>query len=160
MPRFNDSEARRFEPQPEGDYILRVVEFDVGLSKGGKTAGADQYEVEFEIEGKSGRVWENLIDHEATAWKLDLFVKAAGVAPPKGAAYEFTADRAARAGVAFVDPFGLRVWARLVVDEYNGKKRNKVSIFYTDKPKLEPVRPAKSAEAPAVTPGDEDDIPF
>lgn len=166
MPRFNDSEAKVFEVQPEGDYILRVIGFEIGISKRGNTAGSENYEIEFQIETKSGRVWETLIDHELTAWKIDLFLKSADVALAKGEAFEFDKERAKANRVTYVNPWGLRCWARLIVDDYNGKKRNKVSVFYTDKQKLAPVRPVEAepaavpAGAPAVAADNEDDIPF
>lgn len=163
MPRFNDSEAKTFTVAPEGDYILRVTGFESGISSGGKTAGADKYEVEISIERpEGGRVWENLIDHDLTAWKIDCFIKCMGVVIPKGAGFEFDAEKAAQHGVTYVDPFGLRGWGKLIVEEYQGKKRNKVAIFYTDKPKLAPVRPAPApAAAPSVAGADDDsDVPF
>lgn len=162
MPRFNDSEAKTFTVAPEGDYILRVTGFERGISKGGKTAGADLYEAELSIERpEGGRVWEGLIDHDLTAWKIDCFVKCMGVVLPKGAGFEFNKTDADENGVAFVDPIGLRGWGKLIVEEYNGKKRNKVAIFYTDRPKLAPVRPTPApAEAPSVAGADDSDCPF
>lgn len=164
MPKFNDSENKTFTILPEGDYVFRVIGFEVGISKGGKTAGSDTYEVEVIFEGTGGRCWENLIDHPLTDWKIDTFLKSANVSLKAGTGFEFTAERARSNGVPFVNPYGLRGHCRVAVDEYNGKKRNKISIFYTDKPKLARHIPDPDAaaqgpavEVPAV---DEDDIPF
>jgi len=169
MPRFNDSEAKTFTVAPEGDYILRVTGFERSISKGGKTAGADLYEAELTIERpEGGRVWEGLIDHDLTSWKIDCFVKCMGIVLPKGAGFEFNKLDADENGVTHVDPIGLRGWAKLIIEEYQSKKtnkvekKNKVAIFYTDKPKLAPVRPAPApAAAPSVAGADDDDsIPF
>ena len=159
MPTFNDSEAR-LPFQPEGDYVWCVIEFGSKISSGGKTAGSDLYEVTLEIEPKGSRCFESLIDHEATAWKIDTFLKSAGVKIAKGEAFDFRKDVVENANAAeanekkpmkWVNPLGLRGWCHLVVEEYNGKKRNKVAIFYTDKAKL----PPRVIAAPAT-----DDAPF
>lgn len=164
MPTFNDSE-NLIPFVPEGDYVFCVTEFGQAISAGGKTAGATKYELALEIELKDGargpRVFENLIDHPATAWKIDTFLKSAGVVLPKGAAFEFNADDAASNGAQHVPPLGLRGWCRLVVEEYpanSGKRRNKVATFYTNKPKL-PAR-VIAPPAPDASAVDGEDIPF
>lgn len=157
MPTFHDSE--NIVPMvPEGDYVFRVVEFTQGISKGGKTAGCARYELKCAIElpdGKPGpNFYENLIDHASTAWKIDTFLKSAGIALPKGESFEFAFDDAADRGVRHVEPVGLRGWCNLAVEEYpvgSGKKRNRVATFYTNKPKLAPVI------APKI---DDADVPF
>lgn len=160
MPVFNDSEAVVYELVPEGDYVVRVIEFDIGLSKGSKTAGCDQYEVKVEVEGHKCRLYEVLIDHPSCAWKIDLFLKCMGVKIEKGKAFEFDYAKAQRAGITYVDPYGLRGHVRIVVEEPREpgrKRRNKVAVWYTDRPKLDPVRPP-SAEKPVEA--EVDDIPF
>jgi hypothetical protein len=169
MPTFNDSE--NLVPfVPEGDYVFCVTEFDQGISAGGQTAGCTKYELTLEVELKDGargpRVFENLIDdshrggQSKCAWKIDTFIKSAGVTLPKGAAFEFNADDAASNGAHHVPPLGLRGWCRLVVEEYpanSGKRRNKVATFYTNKPKL----PARVIETRRTDDGvDGEDIPF
>jgi len=162
MPTFKDSDNLvRFVP--EGDYIFTVTGFDQAVSAGGKTAGCTKYELELEIEIANGargpRVFENLIDHESCDWKIDTFIKSAGVNLAKGVPFEFTKDEADANGVQFVQPLGLRGWCRLIVEEYptnSGKKRNKVATFYTNKPKLAP-RPIAAPVEPKIT---DDDAAF
>ena len=153
MPKFNDSENRA-PFQPEGDYVFCVTEFEIGISNGQKTAGCEKYEVTLEIEGPGNQVFENMIDHESCSWKIDTFLKSAGVKLAKGEAFEFRKDTAERKGVRWVNPLGLRGHCRLIVEEYekNGQKRktNRVAVFYTDKPKL----------AARVIEKQEDDVPF
>lgn len=139
MPRFNDSEAKVFELAPEGDYVLRVVEFECGISKGGKTSGSDSYDVKFLIESKGSTFFETLIDHPSCAWKIDIFLKSAGVQLKKGEAFEFRKDKADYEAVPWIDPIGLRMWARVKIEPSQKdptKKYNKVAVFYTDRPKL------------------------
>lgn len=168
MPVFKDSEAKVFELAPEGDYVLRVVEFECGLSKGAKTAGSDEYSVTFLIESKGSRFFESLIDHDSCAWKIDLFLKAAGVQLAKGESFEFRKDKAEYHGIRWVDPIGLRLWAKVKVEPSKKdptKKYNKVAVFYTDKPKLpryvdpDPML-ADSPEPETTTQAQGDDVPW
>lgn len=160
MPKFNDSENLIPFVAP-GDYTYTVTGFSQGISAGGKTSGATKYELELSItmpDGSRGPlVFENLIDHDLCAWKIDTFIKSAGVVIPKGAGYEFNQDDAKTSGVPFVNPLGLRGWLCLNVEEYNGKKRNKVATFYTNKPKLARVEIEATKTDSAV---ESADIPF
>lgn len=161
MPTFNDSEnIAKFVP--EGDYTFTVTEFDQAISQGGKTSGSTRYALTLEVDLPSGsrgpRVFESLIDHASTAWKIDTFLKSAGVALAKGEGFEFNEGDARKHRAKFVNPIGLRGWCRLVVEEYpanSGKKKNRVSTFYTNKAKL----PALVA-APQATVIDAEDVPF
>ncbi len=162
MPTFHDSDNLPTHV-PEGDYIFAVTAFEQGISAGGKTAGATKYGLTLEIETKPGergpKVFENLIDHPSTAWKMDTFIKSCGVQLAKGEGFEFNADDAAQHGCRHVEPLGLRGWCRLVVEEYplnSGKRRNKVAVFYTNKAKL----PARVAVAEPAAVIEESDVPF
>lgn len=158
MPVFGDQEARA-PYQPEGDYVLEVIGMEQGISKGKKTGGCTSYEFEIDVFDKAGkrvgRCYETLIDHAELAWKFDTFLKSCNVALKKGQGFDFVQTQAAKAGVTWIDPIGLRGWGRLTVEEYNGKKRNRVSIWYTDKPKLARAVRADEPEQPAG-----EDCPF
>lgn len=151
MPTFNDSE-NIINLVPEGDYKFTVVDFAIGLSSGGKTSGSEKYEVKYEVEkGKEKSItYDTLIDHELCAWKLDTFLKCSGVRLAKGERFTFRKDEAESQNIRWINPLGLRGWFKLFVDEYQGKKRNKVSMYYTDKEKL----------AQVVVESKEDNIPF
>jgi hypothetical protein len=144
MPIFNDSENRKPIVE-EGDYTLTVVGFEIGISAGGKTAGCEKYDVEFEVDGHGTHVFEVLLDHPTCAWKIDCFLKACGQRLKKGQSFAFRQDEAERNKVLWIDPIGLRCPVRLVQDSYKPKSagpndppriKNKVAVFYTDRPAL------------------------
>jgi hypothetical protein len=146
MPQFNDSENKTFELLPPGDYVFQVTEFEIGISNGGKTSGSDKYDMKLAIDKGDGvfvEVRENMIDHPSCAWKIDTFLKSAGVDIKKGDAFEFRQDVAQDKDVLFVDPIGLRGWCHIKNEAGTNdptKKFNKVSTFYTTKEKLPPIR--------------------
>lgn len=157
MPRFNDSEPLK-QFVPEGDYILCVVDFEIGISTGKKTSGSEKYDVIFEVEGQGSKVYEFLIDHESMAWRTDCFLKSGGVRDlKKGQDFTFRADEA-KPGVPWIDPRGLRCPVKLVVEEYTPtnstekRKKNKVAVWYTDRAPLPPNESLRVDE--------EDDKPF
>lgn len=177
MPVFQNQDNQAQILHPPGDYKFRVVGMESGIQTGtGKTVGSPYWELKLAIEEKGGVVFERLIDHPSSNWKIDTFLKCTAAAPPTGTPFEFEQQAAEAAGVLWVNPVGLRGWAHLVVDEYtpNGstekRKRNKVGTFYTDKPKLPRAEipateqappPASVAAAPAAA-GEltDDEIPF
>ncbi len=152
MPIFNDSE--NIPPvAPEGDYVFCVTDFESKISNGAKTRGCDQYVVEFTLEPVGNRVIEYLTDHENTSWKIDCFLKSAGVKLAKGEKFEFQEDRC-KPGVRFVDPIGLRGWCHIIQDTLpptttHSKELivNKIAVFYTDREKLAPRRVEVEEEA-------------
>jgi hypothetical protein len=129
MPVFTDQQNKKFSV-PDGDYVFCVTDFESKISAGGKTAGSEMYGLTMEVEGHNVRVVSNMIDHPSCAWKIDTFLKSCGITIAKGEAYEFNKDIADSKGVRFVNPIGLRGWAKLseVTEEWKGKKivKNKV----------------------------------
>lgn len=140
MPVFNDAENRDFKIVPEGDYIFRVTDFTSGLSKGGKTSGSPNYEGDLFLEGPNSTIPLQLIDHPSCDWKIDTFLKSAGIKLQKGEKFEFQEDKAKEMGVRWINPLGLRGWCRVIIEHYtkDGKERqsNKVGTFYTNMEKL------------------------
>jgi hypothetical protein len=150
MPKFKTEEAR-LPFIPAGDYIFCVREFEIGLSNGGKTAGSEKYELTLEIEGKGHTVYENLIDHPSTGWKINTFLKCTGVRLNEGESFEFSKDSADANEVRWVNPIGLRGHCAIIVDEYTAKdgtkkKRNNLASFYTDRAKLPPNESLRGVE--------------
>lgn len=141
MPTFNDSNNIP-AVLAEGDFIFCVTGYNSKISQGQKTRGSDVFELELEIEPSEKRIIEHLIDHPSCNWKIDCFLKSAGVKLAKGEAFEFSESKAQGAGCKYVDPIGLRGWCRVtqeIVPPRDGKKEftvNKIGTFYTDKPKL------------------------
>jgi len=127
---------------PEGDYILTVVGFAQRISTGAKTNGSTLYAVDFAMEPE-GAATDALIDAPSSAWKIDNFLKACGVAIAKGTDFEFLEGRAMDRNVLWVNPYGLRCRAHVVVEEFttrNGArmKANKVGAYLEQgKKKLE-----------------------
>jgi hypothetical protein len=160
MPTFKNAENKtQSELVPDGDYVFCVVDFEQGLSSGDKTNGATMFELTLELENTKAVIYENLIDHESTGWKLDTFLKSCGIQLKEGQAYEFRSDLAEQAGVTWVNPIGLRGWCRIETQGYTPKgatairKVNKVATYYTDREKL----PRRAIGDEAVS---EEDQPF
>lgn len=181
MPVFKNQENKVSVLLPPGDYIYTVVNYESGLQTGnGKTAGSPFWELHLEItdpKKQTASVYERLIDHPSCDFKIDTFLKSAGVQLDPGTSFEFDERIAMESGYQHVDVIGLRGWCALVVDEYDKKgggtaKRNKVSAFLTNRPKLgrvspPPPPPAHSPRpAPAAAPTTQvadplsDDVPF
>lgn len=143
MPIFQDSESA-YAVVPEGDYILTVFEFTTDISTGKKTNGVDRFNVVFNIEGTDSKLKEVLLDHDSCMWKIDTFLKSAGIRSlQKGQAFHFEKNRAEEMGVAWINPMGLRCWASVVHDKYTNSRgtevtKNKVGAFYTDREILKP----------------------
>lgn len=159
MPTFRDSENISTVIVPEGDYIYQVRAMKHGLSTGQRTNGCTKYEMELVLEGHDSTVYETLIDHDSTNWKLDTFLKSAGVRLAKDQGYDFRWTQAQADGVTYINPVGLRGWCRVAIEEYlsksNEKKRkNKVLTFYTDRPKLPRVEQPDEVDEPG------EDVPF
>lgn len=142
MPTFKDSNG--IPPLlPPGDYVFCVVDFEIGISSGGKTRGADKFDMTLEIEPNGNKVNEVLIDHDLCDWKIDTFLKSSGIKLAKGQAFQFREDTAKEQGVPWVNPIGLRGWCRVKqetmpkTEQYpNPRTVNKVDVFYVDKEKL------------------------
>lgn len=178
MPVFKNQENKVNILLPPGDYIYTVVNYESGLQTGtGKTAGSPFWELHLEItdtKKQTATVYERLIDHPSCDFKIDTFLKSAGVQLDPGAPFEFDERAAIESGYQHVDVIGLRGWCSLLVDEYDRKgggtaKRNKVSAFLTNRPKLPRVSPPAPAPtsrpataAPATQEADPlgDDVPF
>lgn len=156
MPTFQDSDNK---PQrkiiPEQDAIFCVTNWATSISKGRNTSGADVLELELEFEGSAagGVAFENLIDAPRCIWRIDTFLKSAGVQIKKGQSFSWGPKPDGALGT-YIDPIGLRGWCRVGVETYvpksaacdasgkplpgQEKQRNKVITFYTDKQKLPP----------------------
>jgi hypothetical protein len=124
---FTDHEAKVYEMVADGDYILEVVDADISISKGDATKGSEQLELKVQVQGRPGATFrETLIFHESVTWKIDLFLKSTGWGAKKGEEVELTPENV----------IGLRGWATVFVDTYKEKKKNKVRVWLTDKPKI------------------------
>jgi len=134
----------------ESDYVFGVESAEIKLSK----AGNEQIELKLRIlldGGKEGPlVYDYLGFDEKFAWKIDVFLKAIQKAPAKGAQVEIDnawLDQNVKTALG---------WARFTVDEFKGRKNNKVAHYITN-PKTDPYKThAVATEAPAG--GDDPDF--
>ncbi len=126
-----DDFPRFVEP---GDYLVTVVEATETFSK----AGDEMIKLKLEVEGHRVHLFDYLVATESSFWKIDTFRKAIGERVVEGQEVEMNAS----------DLEGRQGYARLKVEEYQGKQNNKVDIWLTDgKPAAAPSQP-QSAAAP------------
>jgi hypothetical protein len=162
MPRFHNEEARTFEVLKPDDYALTVFEFSTGLSTGEKTKNSECYDIVFKVEGHDGaRVYEKLIDHPTTLWKVNLFIKACGIVLEENEDYHFEQHIAEKLGYAWINPMGLRCWATLGVRSYPGRSGrdievNNIATYIVDPKKgflkTDPELRNKPTKTPRTTP--------
>ena len=153
MPTFNDSKSR-LPFMTDGDYVFTVLELTKKYSQGAKTAGAPVDGLKLQLEDAKGNVsimFEDLIDHSSTGWKYDAFLKATHAAPPKGRSFQLVGGEYETTQASDIDIIGLRGWCHVFVDDYQGKKRNKISMYICDRPGLPRavIAPPPDADAAA-----------
>jgi hypothetical protein len=130
-----------------GDYQVEVIDAIETVSKTGHEM------IELKLKTSVGSyLYDFLVFIPNAFWKIDSFRAATGEEVTPEDDVEITAD----------DLIGRTGTTRLIVEEYNGKKRNKVAAWLTQR------TGSKPAATPAATPptkpqpqSDEDDnIPF
>jgi hypothetical protein len=118
-----------------GDYQVEVIDAIETVSKTGHEM------IELKLRTSPGSyLYDFLVFIPNAFWKIDSFRAATGEVVSPEEDVEITAD----------DLIGRNGKARLSVEEYNGKKRNKVTAWLPDKPG-ESASP-KSAAKPATKP--------
>lgn len=112
---------------PAGVYGLGLVKAEVGLSK----AGNDQIKLTLKVlTTESGKevvdgptVFDYLSFDEKSSWKVDVFLKAIKRQPKKGEVLTFDTEYCEKVLQ------GTLTWANLTVDEYQGRKNNKIAQY-------------------------------
>jgi len=131
-----------------GDYEVEIVDAVETLSKSGHEM------IELKLKTSAGSyLYDFLVFIPNAYWKIDSFRAATGEAVTPDEETEISAD----------DLVGRTGTARLVIEEYNGKKRNKVVAWLTPKPERTPAKVAPIAKpATQFQPKsiEDDDIPF
>jgi hypothetical protein len=131
-----------------GDYQVEVIDAIETVSKTGHEM------IELKLKTSAGSyLYDFLVFIPNSFWKIDSFRAATGedVAPEDDV--EITGD----------DLIGRTGTVRLVVGEYNGKKRNKVAAWLAPKAGRTPAKTtpaAKPAAQPQPKSIEDDDIPF
>ena len=111
---------------PNGDYLVTVIEASETFSK----AGDEMIKLKLEVEEHGVRLYDYLVATESSFWKIDTFRKAIGEAVVEGEEVELSAS----------DLEGRQGYARLMVEEYQGKKNNKVEMWLTDRAPKTPLK--------------------
>lgn len=125
-----------------GDYLITVIEASETFSK----AGDEMIKLKLEVEEHGVRLYDYLVATESSFWKIDTFRKSIGEKVFEGEEVELIA----------ADLEGRQGYARLKVEEYQGKKTNKVDFWLTDYGVQSTTR--KNPPVPAQS--DDDNEPF
>jgi len=133
MPSYTSSTpSERPEFVEPGDYQVEVIDAIETISKGGHDM------IELKLKTSAGSyLYDFLVFIPTAFWKIDSFRAATGEDVKPDQDVEISADQV----------IGRTGTARLTVEEYNGKKRNKVVawIVGTTKPSAQP-QPARRSD--------------
>jgi hypothetical protein len=145
MPTYNASTpTERPDHVEPGDHPVEVIDAVESFSRSGHEM------IELKLRTSAGSyLYDFLVFIPSAFWKIDSFRAATGEAVTPEDDVEIVAD----------DLIGRTGTARLIVEEYNGKKRNKVAAWLAAKAGRMPAMPtAKPATQPKSI--EDDDIPF
>jgi hypothetical protein len=150
MPSYNASTpTERPDHVEAGDYEVEVIDAIETVSKTGHEM------IELKLKTTAGSIlYDFLVFIPNAFWKIDSFRAATGEAVKPEDDVEITGD----------DLIGRTGNARLIVEEFKGKKRNKVAAWLTPragaKPASKAARTAKPAPQPQPQSDEDDNIPF
>ena len=147
MPSYNaNTPTERPDHVEPGDYEVEVVDAIETLSK------SNHEMIELKLRTEAGSyLYDYLVFIPSAFWKIDAFRAATGESVTPEQDVEIVAD----------DLIGRTGTARLTVEEYNGRKRNKVAAWIQpcggrqQAAKTHAAKPASATRA-----ADDDDIPF
>jgi len=143
MPSYQSSEPNsRADYIEPGDYTVTVINAEETIAK----SGNDMIDLKLRVEPCGVILYDCLVFTPSAFWKIDVFRAATGETVRPDEEVEIMAD----------ELIGRTGRVRLVVEEYKGRKRNKVAAW------LLPVRDAKPPSKPknAKEEIDDDNIPF
>lgn len=116
MPTYKSSEpTSRPDFVPAGDYTVEILNAEESVSK----QGNDLIELKLRIEPSGAICFDNLVFTQNAFWKIDAFRAATGETVIPDEEVNIECD----------ELIGRTGRARLVVEEYNGRKRNKVAAW-------------------------------
>jgi hypothetical protein len=131
-----------------GDYPVEVIDANETVSKTGHEM------IELKLKTSAGSyLYDFLVFIPNAYWKIDSFRAATGEAVTPEDEVEIIAD----------DLIGRTGTVRLIVEEYKGKKRNKVAAWLAPKAGHMPAKStpaAKPAAQPQPQSDEDDNIPF
>lgn len=121
MPSYRSAEpTSRPDFVPAGEYSVEVINAEETVSQ----RGHDMIELKLKVEPDGPVFYDHLVFTESSFWKIDAFRAAIGETVIANEEIEIVAD----------DLIGRQGRARLVVEEYNGRKRNKVAAWLVPAP--------------------------
>ncbi len=125
MPSFTTGEPKQggasFLLEP-GEYDLRIIDAKESQSKGGDAMLEVVFRAQLADGSDGPKIFEYLVFIEKMMWKIDNFLAACGKHPGQGKNFDLYPSLM----------FGWTCRARLKVEEYNGKQRNKVEEYIID----------------------------
>jgi len=144
MPSYRSSEpTARPDFVDPGEYTVEVINAEETVSQ----KGSDMIELKLRIQPSGATMFDHLVFMEAAFWKIDAFRASTGESVTPDEEVEIQAD----------DLIGRTGRARLTVEEFNGRKRNKIAAWL-------PPKPASLATTTAGTaptkPKEDDNVPF
>jgi hypothetical protein len=141
MPSYRSSEptARPDYVEP-GEYTVEVVNAEETVSQ----KKHDMIELKLRVLPSGAVFFDHLVFTESAFWKIDTFRSATGENVAANEEVEIRAD----------DLIGRTGRARLIVEEFNGRKRNKVAAWLLPKPATAPLANTTQGRK------DDDNIPF
>jgi len=145
MPSYRSSEptARPDYVEP-GEYTVEVLNAEETVSQ----KGSDMIELKLRVQPSGATMFDHLVFMETAFWKIDAFRAATGESVTPDEEVDIHAD----------DLIGRTGRARLTVEEFNGRKRNKIAAWLPPKPAA--LAPAVATATLAAKPKDDDNIPF
>jgi hypothetical protein len=142
MPTYKSSEpTSRTEFVPAGDYFVEILNAEESISK----QGNDMIELKLKIEPSGALCFDSLVFTPNAFWKIDAFRAATGEKVIPDEEVNIDCDLL----------IGRTGRARLIVDEYNGRKRNKVTAWLVPQP-----AGAAGSSTQTKKGGSDDNIPF
>jgi hypothetical protein len=122
MPSYRSSEpTARPDFVAAGDYTVEVIGAEESISQ---KSHNEMIELKLKVEPSGAIVFDNLVFTANAFWKIDSFRAATGETVTPDEDVEIVAD----------DLIGRKGRARLIVEEYNGKKRNKLAAWLLPQP--------------------------
>ena len=141
MPSYRSSEPTiRPDYVEPGDYTVEVINASESISQKSRN---ELIELKLKVEPSGAIIYDNLVFTPNAFWKIDAFRAAIGEIVLPDEEVEIHADE-------FIGKRGL---ARLTIEEFQGRKRNRVAAWLV--PQAKPAAPAAKPSG-----GEDDSIPF
>ena len=105
----------------EGAYQVEVKSVEFGYSQ----AGNEKADLQLNVLAHDGKtIYDTLPFTEKSFWRIDQALKSLGIASEKGESVDVSEDLL----------IGKKGWVKLIVEEWNDRKRNKVGEWLAGEP--------------------------